>query len=111
MKPWETVVDFDTLYALRALLAAGIPPDSCFDYVDALVQDPERGYGVVCFLEPAGDAVYWATSWAEACRWWLKTFEAQPRSMSYVEAGFLLEEWCRNKHHDSSLPDFEWPSG
>ena len=65
--------------------------DTCFDYVDSLIQDGDR-YGVTIFVEPGGNITKWGDSWEEVIEWWIEVFISQPPGIDYARCGWHLYE-------------------
>ena len=67
------------------------PPSTCFDYVDSLVKSGQE-YGVVIFVEPAGNIVKFGDSWVSVLGWFIELFRSQPSDWDYATAGWHLYE-------------------
>lgn len=96
----ESIVSFEVLNKLEELKAADFGSDTCFDYVDSLIEEAGR-FGVVLFIEPLGNVTKFADSWTEAIDWWIAVLKQQPPDWDYILAGSHLMAL----QDDGKLPD------
>ena len=85
----ETVASYDVLRKLRELQFGQFGRDTCFDYVDSLIEKDGQ-FGVVVFIEPLGNITKFADSWEAALDWWIAVLEQQPPEWDYILAGSHL---------------------
>ena len=116
----EPVVPFKVLRKLRELQFGQFGRDTCFDYVDSLIQEDSR-FGVIVFIEPLGNVTKFADTWEAALDWWIAVLKQQPPDWDYILAGSHLmtlqdedkipddpgEVWklrCDGMHYGKTLP-------
>ena len=96
----ETVASHDVLRKLRELQFGQFGRDTCFDYVDSLIEKAGQ-FGVVLFIEPLGNITKFANSWIEAIDWWIAVLKQQPPDWDYALAGSHL----MTLQEENKLPD------
>ena len=85
----KPVMPLEVLNRLEKLQAGQFVPDTCFDYVDSLIEEKGQ-FGVVVFIEPFGNVTRFADSWEAALDWWIAVLEQQPLGWDYALAGSHL---------------------
>lgn len=96
----EPVVPFEVLDRLRELNTGQFGQDTCFDYVDSLIEEAGQ-FGVVLFIEPLGNVTKFADSWTEAIDWWIAVLKQQLPDWDYILAGSHL----MTLQEEGKLPD------
>jgi len=94
----KTTVDYETISRICDLDRRDYGRNTCYDYVDSLIED-ENGFGVVIFVEPCGNITKYGDSWPDVLDWWIRVFSSQPDDWDYMKAGWYLDAIANN------LPD------
>lgn len=105
----EVILNSDEVEKLEELITGDFGSTTCFDYIDSLIKDSDK-FGVVVFVEPAGNVIKWGNSWVEVLDWWIEVFKLQPNDWHKNKAGwhiYYLKElsddpktvWIENTEH------------